>query len=197
MVSPTNNVLSESYARQLDVDQTAAWKRLLDVQAPYRWNLKRLRLGHTLDVGCGVGRNLANLDGVGVDPNETCVAIARRRGLQAFTPDQLSADTESFDSLLFAHVIEHMDVADASSLVSNYLGYLRPGGRVVFITPQELGYASDSTHVRFCGFAELIDLAKGAGLEVTRSYSFPFPRALGRLFKYNEFVVVATKQSAE
>ena len=35
-------------------------RRMLPTQAPYRWNLRRLRLGRVLDVGCGVGRNLRN-----------------------------------------------------------------------------------------------------------------------------------------
>ncbi len=30
-------------------------------------------------------------------------------------------------------------------------------------------------------------------LRVVRSYSFPFPRPVGKVFKYNEFVTVARK----
>ena len=41
----------------------AWWKRLLDVQRPYRWHVRRLRLGFVLDVGCGLGRNLIHLEG--------------------------------------------------------------------------------------------------------------------------------------
>ena len=46
------------YAERLETLETARWKRVLDVQAPYRWNLRRLGLGFTLDIGCGIGRNL-------------------------------------------------------------------------------------------------------------------------------------------
>ena len=47
------------------------WKKLLDVQAPYRWNLQRLKLGLTLEIGCGIGRNLMHLkgQGIGIDHN--------------------------------------------------------------------------------------------------------------------------------
>lgn len=62
-----------------------------------------------------------------------------------------------------------------------------------FICPQERGYASDATHVSFTTDADLAVLAQGAGLTVTNSYSFPFPRIVGRLFTYNEFCVVARK----
>ena len=54
-----------AYADRLQTLEQARWKQLLDVQAPYRWNIRRLGLGRTLDVGCGLGRNLAHLGGAG------------------------------------------------------------------------------------------------------------------------------------
>ena len=175
----------------------ARWKRLLDTQAPYRWNVRRLKLGRTLDVGCGLGRNLAHLggNGVGVDHNPSSIAEARRRGLTAFTSEEFPtsgyATPGTFDSMLAAHLVEHLTEAQAKQVIGDYLAYVRQGGRVVFITPQERGYASDRTHVRFMGFAEVRALAEDLGLTVVRQYSFPFPRMFGRLFTYNEFVTVA------
>lgn len=166
-----------------------------NLQLPYRWNLNRLNPGYTLDVGCGIGRNLANLEGVGIDPNETCVTIARSFGLKAFTPTDFCAEPETFDSLLFAHVLEHMDRRSAEQLVKQYLPYLRPGGQVILICPQEAGFRSDATHVQFCDFDALRELAMSLGLTVQRSYSFPFARWVGRMFKYNEFVVAAIKEA--
>lgn len=160
-------------------------------QLPYRWNLRRLKLGRTLDVGCGIGRNLVAIDGVGIDHNATSVAIACSGGLTAFTPQNFHAEPASFDSLLFAHVLEHMAGKEAKKLIEQYLVYLKPGGKVVFLTPQEVGYRSDLTHVEFMDFAALRNLAVSLGLTVDRAYSFPFPRWAGRLFKYNEFVVTA------
>ena len=63
------------------------WKRLLNVQAPYQWNLRRQHLGRTLDIGCGIGRNLPSLPpgSLGVDHNATSIATARARGLHAMT----------------------------------------------------------------------------------------------------------------
>ncbi|CAG6396754.1 methyltransferase domain-containing protein [Actinacidiphila cocklensis] len=172
-------------------------RRLLPTQAPYRWNLRRLRLGRVLDVGCGVGRNLRHCapGSVGVDHNAHSVAAARARGLTAYTPEEFAATDcvpGSFDSLLCAHVLEHLDAAKAAALLATYLPYVRPGGRAVLITPQEAGFASDATHVRFVGFAELEEEARAAGLNVRRAYSFPLPRAAGRLFRHNEFVLVST-----
>ncbi|QEO13532.1 class I SAM-dependent methyltransferase [Agromyces intestinalis] len=190
---------SPDYAERLRSIETTGWRRFVDVQAPYRWNIRRLGLGYTLDIGCGLGRNLAHLagNGVGVDHNPTSIAIARDRGLEAYTVAEFAtsphAVPESFDSLLFAHVMEHMDRASDDVLVATYLPYLRPGGTVCFITPQERGYRSDATHVQFVDFAGLEEIAEASGLTVERRFSFPLPRAAGRAFTYNEFVVVARK----
>jgi len=86
--------------------------------------------------------------------------------------------------------------SEARTLLSDYLRLLRPGGRVVLITPQERGFASDPTHVTFVNFQALRDIVEALGLVPSREYSFPFPRAFGRLFKYNEFVSISTKPSA-
>lgn len=190
----------DAYAARLARLEGARWKRWLDVQAPYRWNLRRLALGRTLEVGCGIGRNLLHLGtaAVGVDPNAAAVETARARGAIAFTPEAFRASAEAqtrFDSLLFAHVLEHMRRAEAAALVAEWLPWLRAGGRVVLIAPQEAGQRSDPTHVEFLDGAALRALLAGAGCAVERVYSFPFPRAVGRVFPYNESVAVGRRQT--
>ena len=130
---------------------------MLGVQAPYRANLRRLHLGRTLDVGCATGRNLAALDpgSVGVDHNPHSVEIACKAGLSAVTIEQFLADADltrsaGFDSMLVAHVVEHLLPDEARAV-----------------------------------------LARDLGLVPERSYSFPFPRFVGRVFTYNEFVQVS------
>jgi SAM-dependent methyltransferase len=190
---------SRDYADRLVTLEGVWWKRLLPVQAPYRWNLRRQHLGRTLDVGCGVGRNLATLGAgsVGVDHNEVSVQVARARGLDAFTVEEFLAGEharpDSFDSILLAHVIEHMSPEAARELMRSYLPYLRPGGRVFFICPQERGYASDDTHETFTTGDDLVRLSRDVGLEAARWRSFPLPRRAGKAFVYNEFNVLATK----
>ena len=172
------------------------------MQAPWKAHIRHLRLGRTLDVGCGTGRNLHYLDGssVGVDHNPYSIEIARSSGVEAYTDaeffaDPLLAQPSSFDSLLAAHLIEHLQPIEARNILALYLPMLRPGGRVVLITPQERGYASDSTHVMFADFDELERLCTHLGLVVEKHYSFPFPRRAGTTFTYNEFVVIARSRA--
>lgn len=185
------------YAERLRSKQTLWWKRLLHVQAPYHWNLRRQGLGRTLDVGCGIGRNLGVLSAgsVGVDHNTEAVALARSMGYEAYTVqeflDSQLAVPATFDGLLLAHVIEHMTREQALGMLGDYLPFVRPGGRVFLVCPQERGYASDPTHVWFAQGTDLADLVGTLGLELERSFSFPFPRKAGKLFIYNEFCVTA------
>jgi len=189
--------LTSAYASRLELRAASRWRKYLGVQLPYRWNLRRLHLGFVLDVGCGVGRNLGHLDGagVGVDPNADCVQAARDRGFRAYVPADFERAAASeawrFDSMLVAHVLEHMGFADSVALIRSYLRYLRPSGRVVLITPQEAGYRSDATHVEFMDDVKLRRVCELLDLRVEQSYSFPFLRRAGRYFTYNEFVVTA------
>ncbi len=185
------------YAERLRAKQDVWWKKALDVQRPYRHNLRRQQLGRTIDVGCGIGRQLGWLDpgSIGVDHNPHSVAVARQAGHAAYTVEEFlasdAARVHAFDSMLLAHVVEHMGREDALRVVRMYLPYVRPGGRVMFICPQEVGYRSDHTHVRFVDDQDLVQLARELGLEPGRPWSFPFPRPFGKVFIYNEFNLVA------
>jgi SAM-dependent methyltransferase len=183
------------YAERLETFDRG-WRRLFDVQRPYRWNVRRLGLGFVLDLGCGVGRNLGHLrgHGVGVDHSEASVARARARGLEAFTPAEFHASAFArpgrFDGLLVAHVVEHMTFPEAKALVAGYLPFVRPGGRVGFIVPQRAGFRSDATHVEYFEVEKLERLARELGLVPARRYSFPFPSIVGEVFPYNETVLL-------
>jgi SAM-dependent methyltransferase len=194
---------SQEYAERLIGLQTAAWKRWVGAQTLFRWNLLRLEPGFTLDVGCGIGRNLLHLGrhGVGIDTNEHCVRTARARGLTAFTPDEFFRTSEyntpqRFDTILLSHVAEHMTEDQVVGLLQLYEPLLRKDGRAILIAPQEAGFRSDPTHVELMDFDRLSRISRRVGFEVERSFSFPFPRWVGRVFTYNEFVVVSRKPPA-
>lgn len=176
----------------------ATWKTKLDVQRPYRWNLSRLKLGKTLDVGCGIGRNLGNLspESVGVDHNAHSVELAKKAGHKAVTVDEFKKNKkkygkESFDSMLLAHVLEHMSTEDGTKIIKEYLPYI--SDKVVIICPQEKGFTTDDTHVNFLTHSAIEDILKDCGLKIVKSYSFPFHKQVGKVFTYNETVVVGSK----
>ncbi|HEY6012235.1 MAG TPA: glycosyltransferase, partial [Nitrospirota bacterium] len=194
---------NEDYTERL-VRLESGWKRLLDVQRPYRRHLQRLGLGFVLDLGCGLGRNLINLGGreagVGVDHNPRSIAMAVSRGLIAYTPEEFRNSSYArecrFDSILLSHVAEHMKRNEVIDLLRSYLFYLRPGGKVVLITPQEKGFRSDATHRTFIDHAESAAIIREVDLEMVKQYSFPFPRIIGKIFTHNEFVTVCKKRRA-
>ncbi|MDX2023151.1 MAG: class I SAM-dependent methyltransferase [Deltaproteobacteria bacterium] len=185
-----------AYVERLARLQGRWWKRLLDVQRPYRWYLRRLNLGFVLDVGCGIGRSLRNAGGhgVGVDTNAAAVAVCRAKGLDAYTDQEFLrspwARPDRFDALLLSHVVEHMRFSEASELLLQYLPFVKPAGKVVIIAPQARGFASDPTHVEPFDFAKLARLFEGASIRLRYQCSFPLPTAFGAVFTHNESIVV-------
>ena len=185
------------YADRLASLQGARWKRLLDVQRPYRKVIQKYCSGRVLELGSGTGRNLRNLGGnaVGIDVNAEAVQMCRDQGFRAYTPESFLGSPDdvvgSYDALLLAHLLEHVSEEDGNSLISRHLKYLRPGGTVMMICPQERGYASDPTHIRWVDFEGLESHRKSNQLEAVASFSFPFPRVFGKPFIYNEFINVA------
>ena len=189
---------TDAYAARLVALQGKGWKHRLRRIDPYRWNVRRLCQGRVLDVGCGIGRNLAHLDGrgVGVDHNAEAVRVARERGLQAVLPGELATAgvrPGDFDTMLVAHVLEHLDEADATTLMTDHLGWIRPGGKVVLLTPQERGpglgpHPRPLPGRRRAGGPVRPHRAGGRVDPVV-----PLPRWAGRWWIYNETVVVARR----
>ena len=185
-----------SYTQRLSGVQ---WKRFLGAQISYQWNLRRLQPGYTLDIGCGIGRNLLHLKGhgVGVDHNPHSIAMAQKMGLNAFSPEDFlerhKKHPVAFDSLLSAHVAEHMPRTQFKDLIQCYLPFLKPKGKLILICPQQKGFRSDPTHVLYYDLTLLKSITQELGFDVDRSYSFPFPEWMGKYFTHNEFVVLGVR----
>ena len=76
--------------------------------------------GRVLDIGCGTGAFLFEMQGagwdvVGLEPDDTAASIAREKhNLNPRNPQELfSLDAASFDSITMWHVLEHVHTLDA------------------------------------------------------------------------------------
>lgn len=202
MNEDADDTASAAYTDYLVGMQEQRLKKLIEPINPYRWNIRRLCKGRVLDVGCGIGRNLRYLnrrDAVGVDHNEHSIAVVNAAGDRALIPEkfhqEFCANGELFDTIVIAHVLEHLDQVQAREILDEYLPYLRVGGQVVVMCPQRRGFAADVTHVTYFDKHGLTELLEGVGLKVVKARSFPFPPFMGGLFIYNEHVVVAEKRN--
>jgi SAM-dependent methyltransferase len=97
-------------------------------------------LDSVLDVGCGIGNFVAyaqsaGMRAVGSDVSTVAVATARDRGLEVYEADEVSAHVAegSVDALTMWDVVEHLP--DPRSVLASLLPAVRPGGAVLFETP--------------------------------------------------------------
>lgn len=184
------------YTRRLSRLSGAKWKQILDVQRPYRWNIKRLDLGATLDVGCGIGRLLGHLPSgsIGVDHNKESINLARESGYEAYTTADFfkkKFPKNRFDSLLLAHVLEHIPKEQGRKIIKKFMPYIK--NNVVVICPQEKGFKTDETHVNYLSHSDIEEMLASLGMVIDRSFSFPLSKYFGKIFTHNETVVVAKK----
>lgn len=108
-----------------------------------------------LDIGCGRGEFLTllrerGIGGVGVDLHPENIAVAKGLGLEVEQADVFeyldAAGPGSLDGVFCAQVIEHLPPASVWKLVQACSRALRPGGVVVFETPNPECLAIFSTH---------------------------------------------------
>jgi 2-polyprenyl-3-methyl-5-hydroxy-6-metoxy-1,4-benzoquinol methylase len=184
-----------SYSERLQKFEKS-WKRILRAHYPYMKSIQKQKLGKSLDIGCGIGRVLTWLPegSVGIDHNETSINLCKTRGLTAFTVlefheavSRKEIDYGSFDSLVMTHLLEHLEIDQQKSIFEEYLRYLKPGGKIFIVTPQEMGFKSDHTHITFTDLTATKKLLEVFGIKIISQQSFPLPRFFGRIFKYNEF----------
>jgi SAM-dependent methyltransferase len=111
-------------------------------------HLHRLPPGRVLDVGCGDGRFLsaaaaAGWEAVGVDFDARASARSRP-GVQVHLGDLFDCafPAAAFDAVVLDNVIEHLP--DPGAVFAECARLLRPGGRLVMITPNldALGHAA-------------------------------------------------------
>ncbi len=140
--------------------------------------------GRLLEIGCGSGAQLklmldAGWEAVGIDFDLAAATAARAQGLEVDVGDvrTMNYPESSFDAIVMAHVIEH--VYDPVGLLTECTRLLKPGGRLVSITPNagSLGHRiyrqawrglEPPRHIAVFTRQALSLAAKRAGLNVDR-----------------------------
>lgn len=147
-----------------------------------------------LDIGCGNGANLFLLsqrghNGVGLTLSEVETQLVTERGFECVTWDimaeQLPFEEQTFDALIFSHVLEHVPWPEV--VIKRYLKLLRPGGGVYVALPNALNLVQrwhflsgnfnytetgvmDRTHLRFYDFFTARQLVESCGLSVIQHF---------------------------
>ena len=137
--------------------------------------------GPLLDVGCGSGRMLHLMRGLGwdaegIDLDAQAVAVAQAAGQRARvgTLEDGNFTERHFAAVTSNHVIEH--VLDPAAFLRQSLRVTRPGGRLAIITPNatSVGHRlfrarwrglEPSRHLQVFTAAGLAQLARAAGYE--------------------------------
>lgn len=141
--------------------------------------------GRVLEVGCGGGAFLYDLDrlgftGVGVEESPRAVEIAQKvlsdAGGMSVLP-RMPADGDAFDYLMAFEVLEHIE--DDSEALRTWSNYLRREGTLVLSVParMESWSASDvwAGHFRRYEMNELRDKVNAAGFEIETIVCYGWP----------------------
>jgi SAM-dependent methyltransferase len=96
--------------------------------------------GRVLDIGCNSGGFLALMrrlgwQTLGVELDPVAAGLARQQGLEVLDQpiEELEFPDESFEAITMHHVIEHL--ADPVSVLRRLSRWLKPGGRLVTLSP--------------------------------------------------------------
>lgn len=231
LTADVDSWLAPLYA-QLEETFRGSREQILELQREYLPDVLALGpTGPVVDIGCGRGEWLQLLaeNGVhayGIDSNETFVKQNVERGLDVQYGDAiehlLSVEPGSIGAVTAFHVVEHLPFTEAVRLLDAALVGLRPGGLLVFETPNPtnliVGAASfylDPTHRNplHPGFLRFLVEARGfVDVEVRYLHpstdpSFPTPdnplaipptdRLNWAMFGPQDYAVLARKTSID
>jgi len=156
-----------------------------------------------VDLGCGIGALFSYLGlerSIGVDLSEDGLRLTRIRfprvPLITGSAEAPPLRVESTDVIVMQHVVEHLRDFDRSA--SAWYRALRPGGRLVIVTPNadfvDPTVYDDPTHTHIFDRHDLRDALRRAGFEIrcTKTLGLPWfrrPRALPGVWRLRRLLI--------
>jgi cyclopropane fatty-acyl-phospholipid synthase-like methyltransferase len=143
-------------------------------------HLRHFRFGSPLlEVGCGTGETLMEIskeyDAIGIDLSDEALASCRAKGLRVQKLD-LSAITETFESIVCVDVIEH--IKDDRPFVKKLHAALNRKGKLFVLVPSGKMLQDDHVfgHYRRYSRDEIVNLLKDGdfNIESVESFGYPF-----------------------
>jgi SAM-dependent methyltransferase len=161
---------------------------------------------HLLDIGCWPGYLSMyfkacgwNVDAIDLKPDRIpqVTDVGVRVTSHNLNDDPcLPYDANSFDTILFTEVFEHLNPASFGDLFASLGKVIKPGGQLILTTPNRLALnkslfvpnrwsepeVDEEGHGHWKEYllSEVVDCFKGSGLKVSRSETVSFYSQLGR-----------------
>jgi len=154
------------------------------------------------DIGCGRGEFLEllknnNIECIGVDSDIDMIDLCLKAGLRAKHEELFNFMNSAigYGGLFISHVIEHLNGDDAEKMIALGFVSLRPGGRMVIITPNPenisvmtKAFWLDPTHIRPYPLALLCEMLKEAGFNIISSGGAPGTFSSIRFYRMRRFL---------
>ena len=135
-------------------------------------------VGNALDIGCSIplGLSMLQQEGwkvLGIDPSDTCIAIAKEKLnvkvlKGSFSADLLTED-QLYDVIMLSHVLEHL--VNPDQILREISNLLSEGGLVYIEVPDHMNINGvktyfDFEHINYFTSVSLTNLAQQNGFEV-------------------------------
>ena len=153
------------YRHSRYIDNEKFFNFCCEVAGEKFWNFVK---GKVLEVGCGIGQNISGRRGVvGIDLSEFAAKKAKKRidSIIIMDAEFLGFKDVSFDSILCAHVIEHVN--NPFAVIKEFNRILKENGKLALTIPLKRYKSTiEDQHLYIWGPMEISNLLKKCGFKI-------------------------------